>query len=139
MHHILVVDQPAICTVVQACLEADGTRRVTAASTSADALSVMTSDRPDAVIVDVVLGPGAGPALASRAVDLGIPVLIMTGEPLTQSRLSGAGCPYLAKPFHLTSLIAEIRALFDDRLKRRAELRALLQCIAAVPALPVVV
>jgi DNA-binding response OmpR family regulator len=131
MQHVLVVDQPAICVVVQICLETDGTYRVTAASTMADAVSVMVSDRPDAAIIDVVLGPGAGLALASRAVDFGIPVLIMTGEPHTQSRLSEAGCPYLAKPFHLTSLIAETRALFDDRLQRRAELRVLLHRMAA--------
>jgi len=131
MKHVLVVDQPAICVVVQICLETDGTCRVTAASTMADAVSVMMSDRPDAAIIDVVLGPGAGLALASRAVDFGIPVLIMTGEPHTQSRLSEAGCPYLAKPFHLTSLIAETRALFDDRLQRRAELRILLYRMAA--------
>jgi DNA-binding response OmpR family regulator len=122
--------------MVQICLETDGTRRVTAASTMADAVSVMMSDRPDAVIIDLVLGPGAGPALASRAVDLDIPVLIMTGEPHTQSSLSDAGFPYLAKPFHLNSLIAETRALFDDRPQRRAELKVLLPRIASASAAP---
>jgi DNA-binding response OmpR family regulator len=131
MQHVLVVDQPAISAVVQICLETDGTCRVTAVSTMAEAVAVMMRDRPDAAIIDVVLGPGAGLALASRAVDLGIPVLFMTGEPHTQSRLSAAGCPYLAKPFHLASLIAETRALFDDRLQRRAEVRILLHRLAA--------
>ena len=140
MQHILVVDQPAISAVVQICLETDGTCRVTAASTMAEAVAVMMRDRPDAAIIDVVLGPGAGLALVSRAVDVGIPVLLMTGEPHTQSRLSEAGCPFLAKPFHLTSLIAETRALFDDRLQRRAELRILLhRMTAASEALSAVV
>src|ERR1700688_3868435 len=140
MHHVLVVDQPAISAVVQICLETDGTCRVTTASTMADAVAVMMRDRPDAAIIDVVLGPGAGLALVSRAVDVGIPVLLMTGEPLTQSRLSEAGCPFLAKPFHLTSLVAETRALFDYRLQCRAYLRMLLPPLpAASEALSAVV
>src|SRR5258708_28195125 len=106
MQHVLVVDQPAICSVVQMGLETDGSCRVTAASTTEDALCVMLGDRPDAAIIDTVSARGQGFALASQAVDLRIPVLLMTGPPYTQARLSSLGSPDLAKPFHLHTLLA---------------------------------
>lgn len=127
MRHVLVVDQPAICAVVQMGLETDGSCRVTSAWTTHEALSVMMGDRPDAAILDAVTPRGLGLALAGQAVDLGIPVLILTGEPDTQARLSMASCPYLAKPFHLHALIARTHALLDAGLQRRAELAILLR------------
>lgn len=134
MQHVLVVDQPAICSVVQLGLETDGSCRVTAASTTEHALSVMLSDRPDAAIIDTVSGRGQGFALASQAVDFGIPVLLMTGEPYTQARLSDVGCPYLAKPFHLHTLVERTRALLDDSRQCRAELSLLLRPMIAASA-----
>jgi DNA-binding response OmpR family regulator len=134
MQHVLVVDQPAICSVVQMGLETDGSCRVSAASTTEDALCVMLGDRPDAAIIDTVSAAGQGFALASQAVDFGIPVLLMTGEPYTQARLSEVGCPYLAKPFHLHTLVERTRALLDDSRQYRAELSLLLRPMIAASA-----
>src|SRR5260370_38275023 len=95
--------------------EPAGSCRGTAASTAEDALCVMLGDRPDAAIIDTVSARGQGFALASQAVDFGIPVLLMTGEPYTQARLSEVGCPYPATPFHLHTVVERTRALLDDR------------------------
>src|SRR5260370_35023019 len=102
--------------------EPAGSCRGTAASTAEDALCVMLGDRPDAAIIDTVSARGQGFALASQAVDFGIPVLLMTGEPYTQARLSAAGCPYLANPFTLHTLVERTPPLLDARLQSRASL-----------------
>ncbi len=133
VRHILVADnESAICEVVRLGLEADGTCRASTATTIYDALQILTRDPPDAAVVDAVMPPEhGGLAIASQAVDLGIPVLIITGDPDTEDRLDAVGCPYLAKPFRLDELAAELRALLDEATIRRARLSAQLDRLAA--------
>lgn len=128
MRHVLVVDdEPAICELVQMVLEADGSCRVTRVSTAGDAMGILKHDRPDAALIDAVLPQVSGLQLATRAVDLGVPVLIVTGEPQTRDKLHAAGCPYLSKPFSIGTLVSETRALLDEAVQRRAELGLLLR------------
>ncbi len=128
MRHVLVVDdEPAICDLVQMVLEADGSCRVTSASTAGDAIAILERDRPDAALIDAVLPQASGLQLATRAIDIGVPVLIVTGEPHTRDKLHAVGCPYLSKPFAIGALLAEMRALLDEAVQRRAELAVLLR------------
>jgi DNA-binding response OmpR family regulator len=126
MRHLLVVDDdPDVCSILQFGLEHTGEWRTSGATTVDQAWAVLNSDRPDAAIVDALLRGGSGLRLASYAVDVGVPVLIMTGDPATQQELDGLKCPYLAKPFHLDELRCRSRALLDDtaqHLRRMAEL-----------------
>lgn len=132
MRHILVVDnEPAICELVQLALEADGSCRVTRASGVDEAVALLQSDPPDAAIVDAILPHSSGLQLASQALDRGVPVLIITGEPATRERLEGIGCPYLAKPFPINVLVAETNALLDEAAQRRAQLALLLPRLIA--------
>jgi DNA-binding response OmpR family regulator len=122
MRHILVVDDaPEICDLLRMALECDGSCRVTAASTSGDAVAAMMRHQPDAVIIDAVLPGPSGLQLASWSLARNIPVLIVTGEPATQRMLEQTGCPYLRKPFRIAALQAETRALWDDASKRRSD------------------
>jgi len=129
MRHVLVVDNDsAICDVMRLGLEADGTCRASTATAVDDALRIIDRDPPDAAVVDAIMPPGPGGLVfASRAVDLGVPVLIVTGDPHTQMRLKSVGCRYLAKPFRLDALAAELRALIDEATVRRARLSTQLQ------------
>jgi DNA-binding response OmpR family regulator len=132
MRHILVVDnEPAICELVQLALEADGSCRVTRASSVDDAVAVLRQDRPDAAIIDAILPQSSGLQLANQVLDLGVPVLIVTGEPATRERLESIGCPYMAKPFPINVLIAETNALLDEAVQRRAQLALLLPRLTA--------
>lgn len=133
LRHILVVDnEAAICDVVRLGIEADGTCRASVATTIADALEILTRDPPDAAVVDAIMPlKQSGLAFASRAVDLGVPVLIVTGDPDMQQQLNTAGCRYLPKPFRLDDLAAELRALLDEATIRRARLAAQLHRLAA--------
>lgn len=122
MPHILFVDdEPSICELMQMALETSGSCRVTTAMTGDQALSVLMQDRPDAVIVDAVLPKTSGLGIANVAVHFGIPVLIVTGEPATAEKLDQAGCPFLWKPFHIDTIVAEARALLAEANQRRAE------------------
>jgi two-component system, NtrC family, C4-dicarboxylate transport response regulator DctD len=127
MRHVLVVDdEPAICELVQLALEADGSCRVTCASSVGDALAVLQRDLPDAAIIDAVLPQLSGLQLANQFLDRGVPVLIVTGEPATRARLEDVGCPYLAKPFPINLLVAETNALLEEGVQRRAALALML-------------
>lgn len=135
MRHVLIVDdEPAICELVQMVLEADGSCRVTPASSAGDAMTILERDRPDAAIIDAILPQASGLQLATRAIDLGVPVLIVTGEPQTRDKLRAVGCPYLPKPFQIGTLLTETRALLDEAAQRRAELAVLLHRLVAKTA-----
>jgi DNA-binding response OmpR family regulator len=121
--HLLVVeDQSEIRELVKMVLEGDGTCRVSAAGSVEEARSLLARDPPHAAIIDAVLPRGSGLALALDVADHGIPVLIITGDPKTRAALTKAGCPHLAKPFHLTEFMGETRALLDDATRRCATL-----------------
>ena len=103
MWHALVVDDhPDICDVVKMGLETGNAFRVTCAANAEDALATLHRDRPDVAIIDVVMAGIGGLSLAKRALDLDIPVLLMTGArsptrscrrstARTSSSLSGCG------------------------------------------------
>ena len=132
MRHLLVVDdEPAICELVQLALEADGSCRVTRASSVSEAVALLQRDPPDGAIIDAILPQLSGLQLASQFIDRGVPVLIVTGEPATRERLEDVGCPHLAKPFPINVLVAETNALLDEPVQRRAQLALLLPRLIA--------
>jgi DNA-binding response OmpR family regulator len=132
MRHLLVVDDcPAICDVVKMALEADGTCFVTGASTAFDALVVLRHDRPDGAIIDASMPAVSGIGIASQALTLGVPVLMMTGEPRAREAFFANGIPFLAKPFRAAEVIGEARLLLRDARKRHAQLTMQMTRVAA--------
>lgn len=104
--HILVVDDnAAICDVVRALLEDNGFR-VGVASGGAE-MRQLIAEQPqfDLVILDATLAGERGPALASHARDLAIPVIMMTGDPDSQHSVETSGLPFILKPFHIDDLL----------------------------------
>jgi DNA-binding response OmpR family regulator len=125
MRHLLVVeDDPAVCSVMQMGLEADGSCRVTSAESARAALHIALDDRPDAAIIDAALPEVHGLALTRAVVGLEIPVLITSGDPALQERMLEVGCPFLVKPFGIGQLVTETRQLLDTASQRMAELMA---------------
>lgn len=132
MQHVLIVDdEPAICELVQLALEADGSCRVSCASSVGDALAMLQRDPPDAAIIDAILPQLSGLQLSRQFIDAGVPVLIVTGEPATRAKLEDIGCPYLAKPFPINVLVTETNALLEGAVERRAQLALLLPRLIA--------
>jgi DNA-binding response OmpR family regulator len=127
MRHVLVVDdEPAICELMQLALEADGMCRVVCAPGAAEAAAALQQQRFDAAVVDAVLRQASGVLLAIQLLALGVPVLLVTGEPAMQAKLDDIGCPYLAKPFPLNVLVSETNMLLDETAQRRGQLALLL-------------
>jgi DNA-binding response OmpR family regulator len=138
MRRILVVDHDSlICKVIRMGLEADRSFRVTAVSDAQEAIAVIADDPPDAVIVDTVFPRDAGLGIVRRALDGGVPVLLITGHPDTQEMLAQAGCHFLRKPFRIETLRVEASVLLDDATHHRTQLalsiRSLIEDAAALP------
>lgn len=125
MAHVLVVDDDkAVSEVMRMALESDGAWRVSCASSADAALPILVHDRPDAAIIDAVMPQVPGLALARAAVEFGVPVLLVSGNPALQHDLAEAGCSFLFKPFRVSELIVETRKLMDDATRRKIDLAA---------------
>ena len=117
---LLVEDDPDVRTALADMLQAVG-HRITVAATGEDALNLLASTQPDAVLSDVDLsGPMHGVTLMQRIATLrpGLPRLLMSGLPpdiLTARFGLDNRQPLLSKPFTL--------AQFDEAL-HQAQSRA---------------
>jgi DNA-binding NtrC family response regulator len=128
MQHVLVVDSnPGIRGLLQMVLEDVGSYRVSTMPSNADAAAVLTRIRPKAAIVDV--SGLAGLQWASQATGLGIPVLIITGEPASGRQLEEVGCPFLWKPFELDTLLRATKTIIDEGAARQRQTARLLELL----------
>jgi two-component system response regulator MprA len=112
---LVVDDEPAVRDALRVSLEFDG-YRVSVASDGADGLEQIGQDRPDLVVLDVMMPrmDGLTACRRLRAFDPAMPVLILTARDAVGDRVTGldAGADdYLVKPFELDELLARIRAL----------------------------
>jgi two-component system response regulator MprA len=112
---LLVEDDADLRSVVARGLREEGFE-VTLAVTGRDAMERVSSQTPDALIIDIGLPDADGRDLcqALRARGLQTPVLFLTARDAVTDRLSGfraGGDDYLVKPFHLSELAARMQAL----------------------------
>ena len=122
MHILLIEDDPFIARAVSAALESEA-HAVTWTPTGREGLTAVSVSLPDAVLLDLGL-PGmdgidvlkslrAMPAPAGA-----LPVVIVTAREALESRLEGldAGADdYILKPFHMSELLARLRAVMRRR------------------------
>ena len=120
MTHILVVDDEArIREVLQYALEREGFC-VTAVGEGASAVEAHGRDRPDLVVLDVML-PGMDGLTVCRTIraEAQTPILFLSARSEEIDRVLGlelGGDDYLTKPFSPRELVARVRAIL-----RRAE------------------
>jgi two-component system alkaline phosphatase synthesis response regulator PhoP len=113
--HILVVDdEPAIQELVRFTLEREGFR-VTGASDGWEALLVARRERPDLVVLDLML-PGLSGEEVCRALraEMDVPVLMLTARKEESDRVHGlelGADDYVTKPFSPRELAARVRAI----------------------------
>jgi len=117
---ILVVDdEPTLRETLIEALEADGYRALGAAD-GREALEVFRAERPDLVLLDLMLPELSGVEVCRiiRA-ESGVPIVMLTAKDSEVDKVVGlelGADDYVTKPFSLRELSARIRALF-----RRAE------------------
>jgi DNA-binding response OmpR family regulator len=118
--HVLVVEDNALVTSATRILLEDAGFRVTTAARLAEAYSVVRSDPPDAVLLDLRLPDGDGLSLLSRLREEDVPlpvVAALTGrdEPEIRARCLRAGCAAVfVKPVDARALAPKVRSLIED-------------------------
>jgi len=113
--HILIVDDdPELTEAVSWYLEADGLR-ATRVANGAEALEVFRSERPDAVIIDIMM-PGMNGFDLCRAIRATskVPIMMLSareGEADKVRALNLGADDYVTKPFGAMELVARVKAL----------------------------
>jgi DNA-binding response OmpR family regulator len=124
MNRILIIeDELPMRTALQDCLQSEGYRVLTAAD-GESGLERAVNEKPDLILLDVMMPRLDGFAVASELRKLGqaVPILMLTAKGMVQDRVAGldAGADdYLVKPFSLDELLARVRAIL-----RRAQKNA---------------
>ncbi|MFD1934983.1 MULTISPECIES: response regulator transcription factor [Nonomuraea] len=111
---LVVDDEPNIRELLSASLRLAGFD-VRAAADGRQALRLADEDRPDLVILDVMLPDLDGFAIADRlrAGNRRVPVLFLTARDAHDDKVAGlrVGDDYVTKPFSLDEVLARIRAV----------------------------
>ena len=116
---MVVDDEPAIVAMFQHIF-LDSEISVVAAETAASALEQIKANRPDAVMLDVILPDGDGLDVfeSIRQIDAQLPVVIMTsgqdGQTAIEAMQQGA-MDYLVKPLDVMSLNKVVRRALEVR------------------------
>ncbi|MGH3517094.1 MAG: response regulator transcription factor [Haloechinothrix sp.] len=115
MRILVVDDDRAVRESLRRSLEFNG-YAVELASDGAQALEAIVANRPDAMVLDVMMPRLDGLEVARRLRSTGddLPILVLTARDSVSDRVSGldAGADdYLPKPFALEELLARLRAL----------------------------
>jgi two-component system response regulator MprA len=132
MHVLVTDDERSVRSAVRRALTLEG-YRVTEAENGAEALELIVRDRPDALVLDVLMPEVDGLDVCRRLRERGdaLPILMLTARDTVDNRVQGldAGADdYLVKPFALEELLARLRALLrrsspdDDGVLRYAGL-----------------
>jgi two-component system nitrogen regulation response regulator GlnG len=114
MSHILLVeDRQDLLWSLGEVLAMAG-YRVTAASTNAQARAAIADGGFDLIVSDCVLRGGNGDDIRNLANGIGVPVLLMSGEPERIARLRGGPAPFLEKPFRSHELLLYVELLLKQ-------------------------
>ena len=121
---ILVEDEPDTAKVIQKRLAIEG-YNVMVTQDAIQAVSFIHSERPDLVILDLMLPGGGGLAvletLRLSTFTATIPILVLTGmqnETYKQTVLKEGVDAYLEKPYDADELLATIRHILEKRQAR---------------------
>lgn len=136
MSRILIIDDERAMRVgLQDCLEGEGFRTLSAED-GGRGLERAIADKPDLILLDIMMPKLDGFAVCSELRRLGhtMPVLMLTAKGQIEDRVTGLDVgadDYLVKPFSTEELLARIRALLR-RVQRQAHGRIKLKVGAVV-------
>jgi DNA-binding response OmpR family regulator len=128
MERILIIeDELPMRTALQDALAAEGYRVLTAGD-GATGLERVVEEKPDLILLDIMMPKLDGYALCAevRRLALSMPILMLTAKGQIEDRVIGldAGADdYLVKPFSTEELLARIRALLR-RTRRQGHVPA---------------
>jgi CheY-like chemotaxis protein len=116
---LLVDDEDDIRAVAQLSLESVGGWQVVAASSGTEAIGAATTERFDAILLDVMMPELDGPTTLERLREAGVetPVVFLTAkvQPGDRRALEATGAAgILAKPFDPMRLPAELDRVLEE-------------------------
>ena len=126
---LIIEDEPAMRIALADILDSEGYRVLTAPD-GESGLVHATSQKPDLILLDVMLPKLDGYALCAelRRLALHTPVLMLTAKGQVQDRVTGLDSgadDYLVKPFSTDELLARVRALLRRAGNERREVTSL--------------
>src|ERR1700678_1943757 len=136
---LIIEDELPMRTALADCLENEGYRVLTAAD-GPTGLQRAVREKPDLVLLDIMMPRLDGYALCAelRRLTIPVPVLMLTAKGQVEDRVrgldAGAG-DYLVKPFSTDELSARVRALLR-RVRQQAALPGILRLAQVEIALP---
>ncbi|MER7752750.1 response regulator transcription factor [Kitasatospora sp. NPDC097643] len=112
---LVVDDEPALRDALESSLAFEG-YEVATATDGYEALECVERDKPDLVLLDIMMPRMDGLTAVRRMRSRGdtVPVLMLTARDAVGDRVTGLDVgadDYLAKPFELDELLARVRAL----------------------------
>lgn len=114
MKILVVDDEPVIVKGIRFNLQSDGCD-VICGSNGLDALRLTREEKPDLVILDVMMPQMDGLTACRRIREFStVPIIMLTAKSENEDKLTGFDCgadDYLTKPFNILELKARIRAL----------------------------
>ncbi|MEU2023815.1 response regulator transcription factor [Streptomyces sp. NPDC016469] len=127
---LVVEDEPTLRELLSASLRLTGFQVITA-ETGAQAWEAVREQRPDLIVLDVMLPDFNGFEVARRLREHPVgqgtghpPILFLTARDAAEDRISGlraGGDDYVTKPFNLEELILRIQAVLRRTNGRRSE------------------
>jgi len=114
---LVVEDDYDVRITIARFLEELGYRLVLANEVSVGA-NILRATRPILVITDMKMRGGSGLELAKLAYALGVPALLISGEPATLLEHGDGPMPFLQKPFRLAELAARIEEIIGPSSPR---------------------
>ena len=115
MRLLVIEDEAPMRTALAGTLGDEG-YRVLLAPDGPAGLAKAVDEKPDLILLDVMMPGLDGFALCRelRRLGLRMPVLMLTAKGLTEDKVTGLDCgadDYLVKPFNRLELLARVRAL----------------------------
>ncbi len=124
MRLLLIEDETPLRVAVRDSLADEGWRVITAAD-GQEGFDKALAEKPDVIVLDIMLPKLDGYALCRELRRLGhrVPVLMLTARGQVEDRVHGLDCgadDYLVKPFSLAELKARIRAMHRRSVQEAA-------------------
>ncbi|MCL3854588.1 MULTISPECIES: response regulator transcription factor [Parabacteroides] len=118
IHILLAEDEIALAKIIKDSLESRHEFRITLASHGNEALKLYQKQKPDILVLDVMMPQMDGFTLTKmiRQIDTRTPILFLTARSSVDDLVTGfhlGGNDYLKKPFDMEELIVRIQALLN--------------------------